>query len=199
MYILSDMQFDVACGGNAYTNLEVMTAKYRQAGYVRPEVVFWNLRAPTTNSSMPAAARDAGVALVSGFSPSVLKALLNGEDITPWSVLRNILDDRRYACVTLPPCVRHPDPKGATGMDIDTTPKATQSPTQPPQSQPSATLPMDVLALSDGDNDEEEFDMVDMLDADEFALRKHDFPEVLLSDYTPHGTSKKRKKRGGKR
>jgi len=101
LYIFSDMQFDAACGCNNHTNFETITAKYRKAGYDRPEVVFWNLR-DTTSKEVPVTANENGVALLSGFSPSLLKSLLDGADLSPWGVIRKILDNPRYSAVTYP-------------------------------------------------------------------------------------------------
>ena len=40
---------------------------------------------------------EIGVAMVSGFSPSILKGLLSaGEFATPFEVLRGVLDNPRY-------------------------------------------------------------------------------------------------------
>jgi hypothetical protein len=99
MYIFSDMQFDEACCVNKYTNFEVIDAKFCSAGYTRPQIVFWNLRS-TTSNEFPVTANENGVALLAGYSPSLMKSLLDGADMTPWSILRTILDDPRYAAVT---------------------------------------------------------------------------------------------------
>jgi len=92
--ILSDMQFDqcVVYGDSA---IEMIARKYKEAGYTLPKVVFWNLNASYGNA--PVKFDKSGTALVSGFSPAVVKPLLAGdlETFTPESVmLKTIMNDR---------------------------------------------------------------------------------------------------------
>jgi hypothetical protein len=118
LYIFSDMQFDSACGRNDHTNFETITAKYRAAGYTRPEIVFWNLRA-TNSKEVPVSANENGVALLSGFSPSLLKSLLDGADLTPWGIIRKILDNPRYSAITLPEDNKSDEKKHGFSEDDD--------------------------------------------------------------------------------
>ncbi len=99
-YILSDMQFNMAnSSGNFLTNYETMEMNFRRAGYPMPELVFWNLRGNTLD--YPAGSEDKGIAMVSGFSPSILKAILAGEEMTPVGIMRKALDDPRYDQIRL--------------------------------------------------------------------------------------------------
>ena len=92
--ILSDMQFD-SCVKHDDSAIQMIARKYEAAGYTLPKVVFWNLNASYGNS--PVKFDKSGTALVSGFSPAVVKPLLAGEleTFTPESVmLKTIMDDR---------------------------------------------------------------------------------------------------------
>lgn len=92
--ILSDMQFD-QCVEHDDSAIEMIERKYKNAGYELPKVVFWNLSASYGNA--PVKFNKSGTALVSGFSPAVVKPLLAGdiETFTPESVmLKTIMDDR---------------------------------------------------------------------------------------------------------
>ena len=92
--ILSDMQFD-QCVKHDDSAIEMIARKYEAAGYTLPKVVFWNLNASYGNA--PVKFDKSGTALVSGFSPAVVKPLLAGdlENFTPESVmLKTIMDDR---------------------------------------------------------------------------------------------------------
>ena len=40
-------------------------------------------------------------ALISGFSPSILKSVLNGENLTPYSVMMKTVDSSRYENITV--------------------------------------------------------------------------------------------------
>ena len=102
LYILSDMQFDDAAGDDRLTHLELTRRKYAAHGYSLPEVIFWNLRSSSTRD-LPATFDTPGVACVSGYSPSILKQLLEGAELSPTSVMRSVLDDPRYACILPPP------------------------------------------------------------------------------------------------
>ena len=109
--ILSDMQFDIACQSRAdllgwgnesdetimnqsYTNLEEIERKYTEKGIVRPRLIFWNLRANTIDFPATTAVRDCG--LVSGYSTSLMNALLEDGEISPMTLYRNTIDNPRY-------------------------------------------------------------------------------------------------------
>lgn len=99
LLIFSDMEFDVAISGQ--TNLDSIRAKYAQSGYKLPKIVFWNLRGTLNNS--PAKAKDENIALVSGFSPSILDTILSGqiEKFTPLNVVLKTLQSERYERVVI--------------------------------------------------------------------------------------------------
>jgi hypothetical protein len=95
LLVLSDMQFDGAVDGKDESAMTMMERKYSEAGYAMPKVVFWNLNASYGNS--PVKFDKSGAALVSGFSPSVVKAVLSGnmDDLTPEAaMLRTVMVDR---------------------------------------------------------------------------------------------------------
>jgi hypothetical protein len=93
--ILSDMQFD-QCVKHDDRAIEMIARKYQEAGYELPKVVFWNLNASYGNA--PVKFDKSGTALVSGFSPAVVKPLLSGdlESFTPETVMMKIIMDDRY-------------------------------------------------------------------------------------------------------
>lgn len=65
-------------------------------GWKAPRIVIWNLRADFKD--FHAKAEDEGVVMLSGWSPSILKALQRGgvQMMTPLEGLRQVLDDERY-------------------------------------------------------------------------------------------------------
>jgi len=95
VYILSDMQFDMACNMKN-TNYEKILANYASSGYALPQIVFWNLRS-NTSVDMPVSHDTPGVALLSGYSPAILRSLMTGVEVTPWNIMRAAIDDARYA------------------------------------------------------------------------------------------------------
>lgn len=79
--ILSDMQFDDCIEGVGA--LDMIRRKYALAGYAVPQVVFWNLR---SSNGVPVKVHSSGTALLSGFSPSAMKAVLGG-NLDPYNTM----------------------------------------------------------------------------------------------------------------
>ena len=74
--------------------MKMIERKYEKAGYNVPKIVFWNLNA---KDNVPVKFNKNGTALVSGFSPSICKAVLAAdlEDFTPRSImLKAVMNDR---------------------------------------------------------------------------------------------------------
>lgn len=94
LFIISDMQFDIA-DRNITTNFQEINNKYTLAGYVRPDIVFWNVCG--SNDDYPVSVTDNGTALVSGFSSSILSSFINQKDFSPYTILRSVLDSERLA------------------------------------------------------------------------------------------------------
>lgn len=95
IYIISDMQFDSAC--RERTTLEVIRDAYASAGYKIPNIVFWNVNASGKN--VPAQRNEQGIALVSGFSPTVFKMAV--ENKSPEQVMLDTINSERYEKITL--------------------------------------------------------------------------------------------------
>lgn len=99
--ILSDMEFNSGTRGNYNkTAQEMFETMYSQAGYEIPKIVYWNLHS-RNDENKPVQFDKAGTALVSGFSPSILTSLLGGKDMTPYSMMMNVIDSERYASITV--------------------------------------------------------------------------------------------------
>ena len=95
LLILSDMQFN-QCARHDDSALEMIARKFESHGYQMPKVVFWNLNA---QDNAPVKFDTSGTALVSGFSPAIVKPLLSGnmEDFTPESIMLKTIMQDRYA------------------------------------------------------------------------------------------------------
>jgi hypothetical protein len=101
IYIFSDMQFDAAMGGrNLDTHFVNVQKRFAAADLEMPQIVFWNLRGETKD--FPVSFDQKGVVLMAGYSPSLLNSLLDGEDITPLSIVQNIISSPRYDLVKAP-------------------------------------------------------------------------------------------------
>lgn len=84
LFVFSDMQFDAAQPakeedpGAWVTNHDAIARAYEEAGYDVPEIVYWNLAGELQTT--PVGAERKGVALMSGFSPAMMKVFMN-EDV----------------------------------------------------------------------------------------------------------------------
>jgi|15BtaG_2_1085339.scaffolds.fasta_scaffold01809_1 hypothetical protein len=97
--IISDMEFN-QCAQNAdLTAMESIRQKYVDAGYELPNIVFWNLNAHGGN--VPVRFDEAGTALVSGFSPSILTSILSSSDFSPEKIMLKTIMSERYEKITL--------------------------------------------------------------------------------------------------
>ena len=94
LLIISDMQFDVA--SRRYTNFEVIQQKYNTFGYKMPDIIFWNVSNDYYNN-VPMNVYDKHTSIVSGYSPSILKAVLSGRMITPVSIMLETINSDRYS------------------------------------------------------------------------------------------------------
>lgn len=95
LLILSDMQFN-ACTRFDHSAMEMIRHKYEMAGYKVPVIVFWNLNA---KDNVPVKQDASGVALVSGFSPSIVKSVLSADmdQFTPEGIMMKTIMSDRYA------------------------------------------------------------------------------------------------------
>jgi len=93
LLILSDMQFD-ACVKHDDSAMQMIKRKYKEAGYEVPNIVFWNLN---SKDNVPVKFDKRGAALVSGFSPAVMKGVLSGTDMTPYGIMLATVDVDRYS------------------------------------------------------------------------------------------------------
>ncbi len=96
--VVSDMQFDQASYGNK-TNFDVIDQKYRESGYKRPQLIFWNVNGRRTDK--PVLSNTSDTALLSGYSVDILKSVLESELITPYDVMLKALNNSRYDLIQI--------------------------------------------------------------------------------------------------
>jgi hypothetical protein len=94
--IMSDMEFNKATHRQD-TALDMIHRQYENAGYEMPKIVFWNLCSRRDN--FPVTANDEGVALISGFSPSILKSVLKGGAMNPVQIMLDTVNQPRYEAI----------------------------------------------------------------------------------------------------
>lgn len=108
LLVLSDMQFDAATrqevdygwssrrvATKVLTSIDLIRTQYELYGYEMPRVVYWNLN---DKGNTPVTFNQSKAALVSGFSPALLKAVLsdNLESFTPENVMLEAIMSPRY-------------------------------------------------------------------------------------------------------
>ncbi|MBR2970310.1 MAG: DUF2828 family protein [Clostridia bacterium] len=102
--ILSDMEFNMATSSNSYgdprTNkhtfsrlFDDLVQRYESHGYKMPRLIFWNIY--SRSGTIPLTENELGVALVSGFSPAVVKMVLSTE-LDPYKILLQAINAERY-------------------------------------------------------------------------------------------------------
>ncbi|MBQ7618000.1 MAG: DUF2828 family protein [Desulfovibrio sp.] len=94
LYIISDMEFDSCAEDADMTNFEYAKKLFEEHGYHLPRLVFWNVQ--SRNIQQPVTMNEQGVALVSGCSPRIF-SLLEKDDLSPMSLMLEILNSERYA------------------------------------------------------------------------------------------------------
>ena len=95
LLIISDMEFDAVDFG--LTNYDVIKAKYADAGYVLPKMVWWNVE--SRNNQTPVTKNDSGL-LLSGASAAMLKTALSG-DFSAEGAMDAIIMQERYEMIRL--------------------------------------------------------------------------------------------------
>ena len=96
LLVLSDMQFDESqnssWGGSSVEkpHLDQIRMLFEASGYTMPKLVFWNLEG--CHSGSPATPSDPNVGMVSGFSPAIMKAVLDADDFTPLGIMERALE-----------------------------------------------------------------------------------------------------------
>lgn len=95
LVIVSDMQFDES-GAAGSVHISRWKSLFKEQGYELPVVVYWNV---STSNGVPATSGEENVALVSGFTPATLDAVLTAKDVTPRAVMLEALNNPVYGFV----------------------------------------------------------------------------------------------------
>ena len=96
--IISDMEFNEATTTHGKTLFGGIARKYSRYGYKLPKLIFWNVMSRT--NVIPVNQNENGVVLISGFSPNIMKMVMNGET-DPYKSLVKTLKGERYSKITL--------------------------------------------------------------------------------------------------
>lgn len=94
LYLISDMEFDMAVDNAELSNFENAKAKFERFGYKLPDIVFWNVA--SRNKQQPITKNDTGVVLVSGCTPKLFSMVASGE-MNPLVFMMEVVESERYA------------------------------------------------------------------------------------------------------
>lgn len=103
IYIISDMQFDACINGRRESTYNYWKRKFNEdLGIDLPRVIFWNVSECNCNT-VPITVKNDNTILVSGFSPSIIKFIMNGatntlqliEDVVQSDRYKNILSEEQ--------------------------------------------------------------------------------------------------------
>lgn len=96
LLIMSDMEFNEAIE-RGDTAIKMIQSKYEESGYTMPKIVFWNLC--SRHDNVPVKSTEENTALVSGFSPSILKSVLSGNIMDPIQIMLSTINTPRYDAI----------------------------------------------------------------------------------------------------
>lgn len=96
--VISDMEIDY-CGNKDWSFYDKMENKFRKAGYVIPNIIFWNVE--SRHDIFHADATRKGVQLASGQSVTVFKQVLQNLGYNPIEAMENVINSERYDCITI--------------------------------------------------------------------------------------------------
>jgi hypothetical protein len=96
--IMSDMEFDQATR-QSDSAIQMIRRQYDESGYTLPEIIFWNIQSRGKN--FPVRHDESGTALISGLSPSIVKSVLGGKEMTPVSIMNETINSERYSIIEI--------------------------------------------------------------------------------------------------
>jgi hypothetical protein len=98
LVIISDMEFNPYTR-NGWTFYDSMKAKFRNAGYEIPNIIFWNV--DSRHDTFHTDKNHKGVQLASGQSVSVFKQVIECIGMTPMEAMMKTLNSERYDAITV--------------------------------------------------------------------------------------------------
>ena len=78
------------------TAQEMINNMFLESGYQTPKIVYWNIQARSSKNK-PVKFDENGTSLVSGLSPTILKNILSGNEMTPYFMMMSVVDSKRYS------------------------------------------------------------------------------------------------------
>lgn len=103
LLVISDMGFDACEQGHNPTAFDMAKEMFSRHGYTLPTIVWWNVAHKPGgyggDNNSPVKRDDVNTVMISGFSPSIMKNVLNAKSVTPYDVMMDTINNERYAAV----------------------------------------------------------------------------------------------------
>jgi hypothetical protein len=103
LLVITDLGFNPSSQNAGETAMQMAKSLYEKHGYSMPNIVWWNVAHRAGgyggDNNFPVTQYEQGTALVSGFSPSIVKSVLSSKSVTPRDIMLETLNSQRYAAV----------------------------------------------------------------------------------------------------
>lgn len=103
LLVISDMGFNPDEAHKGLKPFDMAREMFARHGYQLPNVIWWNVAHRAGgyggDNNFPVTQHETGSALVSGFSPSIVKSILSSKTVTPRDIMLETLNSERYAPV----------------------------------------------------------------------------------------------------
>jgi hypothetical protein len=103
LLVISDMGIDPTRHNAGQRAFDLARDMFGRHGYQLPTIVWWNVAHRSGgyggDNNFPVHAHEQGTALVSGFSPAIMKSVLSSRSVTPWDIMLETLMQSRYQAV----------------------------------------------------------------------------------------------------
>lgn len=103
LLVISDMGLDPTQHNSGIRAFDLAKSMFERHNYVLPTVVWWNVAHREGgyggDNNFPVAVQEQNTALVSGFSPAIMKSVLSAKNVTPWDVMMETINQPRYQAV----------------------------------------------------------------------------------------------------
>lgn len=100
LLVLSDMGFDPVQQKADQTVFQKAQQLFQRHNYQMPKIIWWNLSHNQAgyggDHNFPVHAHESDTALISGFSPAIMKSVLAAKKVTAWDVMMSTLNQPRY-------------------------------------------------------------------------------------------------------
>lgn len=103
LLVISDMGFNSTSHNASVRAFDLARDMFGRHGYTLPTVIWWNVAHREGgyggDRNYPVQAHEQGTALVSGFSPAIMKSVLSSKSVTAWDIMLETLNQPRYQAV----------------------------------------------------------------------------------------------------